>query len=209
MTTSFLFSDRRDSYRPRCCHRQLGNRRSSACAVLDSPIARAAHAAGLALVKCGCDLSRAGSRPVYGSLEVRKSTPNGVLFLFSDRRDSNPRLPPWQGGALPTEPLSHKSTVVMLSQPVRNVNRQQRVMGIEPTFSAWKADVLPLNHTRAYIGVTGFEPATPWSQTRCSSQTEPHPGHMAIRVIKPETQNILYNRARPVSTIFSQNFPGI
>jgi hypothetical protein len=26
----------------------------------------------------------------------------------SDRRDSNPRFPPWQGGALPTEPLSHK-----------------------------------------------------------------------------------------------------
>ncbi len=26
-----------------------------------------------------------------------------------------------------------------------------------------------------FIGVTGFEPATPWSQTRCSSQAEPHP----------------------------------
>ena len=40
MVCFFFFSDRRDSYRPRCCHRQLGNRRSSACAVLDSPIAR-------------------------------------------------------------------------------------------------------------------------------------------------------------------------
>ena len=81
-------------------------------------------------------------------------------------------------------------------------------MGIEPTYSAWKADVLPLNHTcisvslkgfepltlslsgrcsiqlsyrliyfvfRKQIGVAGFEPATPWSQTRYSSQTEPHP----------------------------------
>ena len=55
-------------------------------------------------------------------------------------------------------------------------------MGIEPTYPAWKAGVLPLNYTRTKycvsfekIGVTGFEPATPWSQTRCSSQTEPHP----------------------------------
>jgi hypothetical protein len=27
----------------------------------------------------------------------------------------------------------------------------ERVMGIEPTFSAWEADVLPLNYTRRYI----------------------------------------------------------
>ena len=36
----------------------------------------------------------------------------------------------------------------------------EQVMGIEPTYSAWKADVLPLNYTRIQIGVTGFEPAT-------------------------------------------------
>ena len=47
-------------------------------------------------------------------------------------------------------------------------------MGIEPTYPAWKAGVLPLNYTRG-VGVTGFEPATSWSQTRRSSQTEPHP----------------------------------
>ena len=61
----------------------------------------------------------------------------------------------------------------------------KRVMGIEPTYLAWKASVLPLNYTRmkmkdydlvALIGVTGFEPATSWSQTRRSSQAEPHPG---------------------------------
>jgi hypothetical protein len=27
----------------------------------------------------------------------------------------------------------------------------ERVMGIEPTFSAWEADVLPLNYTRAFF----------------------------------------------------------
>ncbi len=47
-------------------------------------------------------------------------------------------------------------------------------MGIEPTTSAWKAEVLPLNYTRILIilvvGKTGFEPATPWSQTKCSTK---------------------------------------
>ena len=47
-------------------------------------------------------------------------------------------------------------------------------MGIEPTYLAWKASVLPLNYTRV-LGVTGFEPAASWSQTRRSSQAEPHP----------------------------------
>ena len=51
----------------------------------------------------------------------------------------------------------------------------EQVMGIEPTYLAWKASVLPLNYTRK-VGVTGFEPATSWSQTRRSSQAEPHPG---------------------------------
>ncbi len=43
-------------------------------------------------------------------------------------------------------------------------------MGIEPTTSAWKAEVLPLNYTRKMVGKTGFEPATPWSQTKCSAK---------------------------------------
>ena len=55
------------------------------------------------------------------------------LLTESDRRGSNPRSRPWQGRALPTTPLSHK-----------------RVMGIEPTYPAWKAGVLPLNYTRRY-----------------------------------------------------------
>ena len=31
-----------------------------------------------------------------------------------------------------------------------------------------------------YVGVTGLELATPWSQTRCSSQTELHPVSLII-----------------------------
>ena len=57
---------------------------------------------------------------------------------------------------------------------------RKRVMGIEPTYPAWKAGVLPLNYTRISIGVTGFEPATSWSQTRRSSQAEPHPVFVSV-----------------------------
>ena len=57
-----------------------------------------------------------------------------IRSLKSDRRGSNPRSRPWQGRALPTTPLSHK-----------------RVMGIEPTYPAWKAGVLPLNYTRTVV----------------------------------------------------------
>ena len=29
----------------------------------------------------------------------------------------------------------------------------ERVMGIEPTFEAWEAPVLPLNYTRGMVGI--------------------------------------------------------
>lgn len=51
---------------------------------------------------------------------------------------------------------------------------RKRVMGIEPTYPAWKAGVLPLNYTRE-VGVTGFEPATSRPPAVHSNQTEPHP----------------------------------
>ena len=68
-----------------------------------------------------------------------------------------------------------------------NVAISKRVMGIEPTYPAWKAGVLPLNYTRIFncsqVGVTGFEPATSWSQTRRSSQAEPHPDMLFCRFV--------------------------
>ena len=76
-------------------------------------------------------------------------------------------------------------------------------MGIEPTYLAWKASVLPLNYTCisyiysfVQVGVTGFEPATSWSQTRRSSQAEPHP---------VATKNIIYDHYCFVNT-FSHFF---
>ena len=82
----------------------------------------------------------------------------------------------------------------------------KRAMGIEPTYPAWKAGVLPLNYARI-IGVTGFEPATSWSQTRRSSQAEPHPGicHSIYFMLVPTVvaQIILYYRKNRLSTVFS------
>ena len=78
---------------------------------------------------------------------------------------------------------------------------RKRVMGIEPTYPAWKAGVLPLNYTRKIIGVTGFEPATSWSQTRRSSQTEPHPD-MLFNYVNPLTPLLLYSIVFYLSTTF-------
>ena len=77
-------------------------------------------------------------------------------------------------------------------------------MGIEPTYPAWKAGVLPLNYTRK-VGVTGFEPATSWSQTRRSSQAEPHPdGVVLYHFLLPlrDTRHIIYECQLNVNNFF-------
>ena len=91
----------------------------------------------------------------------RVNEPGGIRTL--DLRLRRPLL-------YPAELQTHSSLNENLS-----FSNEKRVMGIEPTYPAWKAGVLPLNYTRISIGVTGFEPATSWSQTRRSSQAEPHP----------------------------------
>ena len=91
-------------------------------------------------------------------------------------------------------------------------------MGIEPTYPAWKAGVLPLNYTciSYNIGVTGFEPATSCSQSRRSSQAEPHPGLCKIKNFVlltipclSQRQKLLYISSSQLSTLFlffSKNF---
>ena len=78
----------------------------------------------------------------------------------------------------------------------------KRVMGIEPTYLAWKASVLPLNYTRIKVGVTGFEPATSWSQTRRSSQAEPHPEGIYFSVAFLTTKVIICYSNQYVNTFF-------
>lgn len=38
-----------------------------------------------------------------------------------------------------------------MSIPNTHEKKMERVMGIEPTCSAWKADILPLNYTRGFL----------------------------------------------------------
>ena len=90
-----------------------------------------------------------------------------------------------------------------------HLKNAERVMGIEPTYPAWKAGVLPLNYTRisvrVKIGVTGFEPATSWSQTRRSSQAEPHPdGVVLYHFLLPlrDTRHIIYEHQLNVNNFF-------
>jgi hypothetical protein len=68
-----------------------------------------------------------------------------ISFLsptWSPHPDLNRGPLPYQGSALPL------SYVGVVSPSLAQPSLMERVMGIEPTSSAWKAEVLPLNYTR-------------------------------------------------------------
>ena len=55
--------------------------------------------------------------------------------------------------------------------------------------------------------MTGFEPAASWSQTRRSSQAEPHPAvFLYLFVLRCPTQDILYVKQPQMSTPFFNFF---
>ena len=103
--------------------------------------------------------------------------------------------------------LSYRLILISPFQKALRISTEKRVMGIEPTYPAWKAGVLPLNYTciSYNIGVTGFEPATSWSQTRRSSQAEPHPGISYVPV-SPVAQCLLYYKVFRLSIFFLHFF---
>ena len=138
-----------------------------------------------------------GLEPTISGTTIRRANqlhhthhnePGGIRTL--DLRLRRPLL-------YPAELQTHNNVPIIRS--LQHIVVRKRVMGIEPTYPAWKAGVLPLNYTRA-VGVTGFEPATSWSQTRRSSQAEPHPVN-CIFTSQLVTQELLYNTNFELSTI--------
>ena len=84
-------------------------------------------------------------------------------FKWGGRWDSNPRQPEPQSGALPTELrppyMVRVKRFELLAHALEgrcsiqlSYGYTKRVMGIEPTWPAWKAGVLPLNYTRVTFG---------------------------------------------------------
>ena len=114
----------------------------------------------------------------------RKTAKNQQLknAIFTHK---NTPQPAWLRGFLHGDPGGIRTPDPRLRRPLLyptellNHINLERAMGIEPTTSAWKAEVLPLNYTRM-VGVAGFEPATPCSQGRCATKLRYTPNTKGI-----------------------------
>ena len=118
------------------------------------------------------------------SHKPRPAPPASARFQWGGIWGSNPRHPEPQSGALPTELIPpflarqegfepptyclEGSCSILLSYWRRSqLKRVERVMGIEPTYPAWKAGVLPLNYTRT---AKAFQPENDTTRAdRCQS----------------------------------------
>ncbi len=58
----------------------------------------------------------------------------------------------------------------------QSIRKLERVMGIEPTSSAWKAEVLPLNYTRPDLPSNRLAQRLSTSPSRLADPVPDHPG---------------------------------
>ena len=68
-----------------------------------------------------------------------------------------------------------KSSCIHKSFEKAGDGNRTHVSSLEGWCSTIELHLHTIYNLHGTIGVTGFEPATSWSQTRRSSQTEPHP----------------------------------
>ena len=123
-------------------------------------------------------VSAQGFEPRTHALEGRCSIQLSYAptLFWSGKRDSNSRLQPWQGCALPLnysriyfnggtnrartcDPLLVRQVLSQLSYGP-GIIKMERVKGIEPSQPAWKAGTLPLSYTRM-VTHRGIEPLLP------------------------------------------------
>ena len=71
-----------------------------------------------------------------------------------------------------------------------SVHTEKRVMGIEPTYLAWKASVLPLNYTRIYAETVMLLQQSGWQDSNLRPPG-PKPGALAKLSHTPMSYNII------------------
>ena len=121
-------------------------------------------------------VSAQGFEPRTHALEGRCSIQLSYAPIYwSGKRDSNSRLQPWQGCALPLnysriyfnggtnrartcDPLLVRQVLSQLSYGP-GIIKMERVKGIEPSQPAWKAGTLPLSYTRISFRVSTLKTA--------------------------------------------------
>ena len=101
--------------------------------------------------------------------------------------------------------LSYRLILISPFQKALRISTEKRVMGIEPTYPAWKAGVLPLNYTRRVYRGDRIRTCDLLVPNQRSSQAEPHPGISYVPV-SPVAQCLLYYKVFRLSIFFLHFF---